>query len=122
MKAIHYPKFSCAVQFTDRTTYYFCGNGCMMRAWVNPEKFLKRGKNEIAFVVVRDYFSGRQTDGKSVTWVSGSDVIGPMGPTPVPLENKAHVQTFLKRHGGKKTFRLSELNTGNIAVILGKRP
>ncbi len=94
----------------------------MMRAWVFPEKLLKIKADEITFVVVRDYFSGRQVDGTSVIWVSGSDVVGPMGPTPVPLEKEEHVKTFLNRHGGKKTFRLSELNINNIAVILGKLP
>lgn len=105
-----YPKFSCGIQLQDKRTYYFCGTGCLLRTWLHPEHFLGVDSSELLKPVVRDYFSGQEVDGREVTWITGSDIVGPMGPAIVPLLNKEDVSAFMERHGGKKTFTLAELD------------
>jgi nitrous oxide reductase accessory protein NosL len=81
----------------------------MLKAWLHPEIFLKSARQTLALAVVQDYFSGRQVDAREVFWIAGSDVIGPMGPAMVALQGKHSVDAFLKRHGGRRVFRLQEL-------------
>ncbi len=120
MKVMRYPKFSSAIQLSNRDTYYFCSNGCMLKAWLHPEIFLKSTRQALSLAVVRDYFSGRQVDGQDVFWIAGSDVIGPMGPAIIALQGKQSVNTFLKRHGGRRVFRLQELTDDLWFSLTGK--
>lgn len=122
MRPIRYPKFSCAIQLSDGRTYYFCGTGCMIRSWMHPEVFLGADKSELSLPVVREYFTGRQMDARELEWVSGSDIIGPMGPALVPVQGKKEVETFKIRHGGKAVFTLEEMNDERWREITGKRP
>jgi nitrous oxide reductase accessory protein NosL len=121
MQVSKYKKFACAIQFIDDRTYYFCGTGCMIRSWMHPEIFLGAAKEEINRTVVQDYFTGEQVAGESVYWVAGSDVIGPMGPALVPLENEQHLTVFKKRHGAKTVFRLSEMTDEKWRQLTGKQ-
>jgi len=110
MKVIRYPKFSSAIQLANRDTFYFCSNGCMLKAWLHPEIFLQSSRQALSLAVVRDYFSGRQVE----------DVIGPMGPAMVASQGRDSVDTFLKRHGGRKVFRLQELTDDLWFSLTGK--
>jgi nitrous oxide reductase accessory protein NosL len=70
--------------------------------------------------VALDYFSGQPVDARNVLWISGSDVIGPMGPALVPLQQSAHVDAFRRRHGLTHIFRLDELKTDTWETLTGK--
>ncbi len=114
-------KFAGAIQLTDGTTFYFCGTGCMIRSWIHPEAFLKVPGERLRRCVVQDYFTGEHVDGLSVTWVAGSDVVGPMGPALVPLKNAEDLAAFQRRHGGRHTFRLAEMNDAVWERVTGKK-
>ena len=120
MKVIRYPKFSSAIVLTNQATYYFCSNGCMLQTWLHPEIFLESTRQALSLAVVRDYFTGRQLDAENVFWIAGSDVIGPMGPAMVALQESHSVDAFLKRHGGQRVFRLHELTDDLWLLITGK--
>ena len=121
MKVDAHPKFSSAIQLADGTTFYFCGTGCMIRAWLHPEAYLHRPKAKLRRSVVQEYFGGRQMDGLSVIWVAGSDVVGPMGPAVVPLKDEADLTVFRTRHGGAAVFRLGDLDDQKWQEITGKK-
>jgi copper chaperone NosL len=121
MKVAEHAKFSCAIQLTDGTTFYFCGTGCMMRSWMHPEIFLATEKEQLHTPVVRDYFTGKEVDGRGVFWVAGSDVIGPMGPALVPVEGEKALDAFKRRHGGKAVFRMDEMNDDKWYAITGRK-
>jgi copper chaperone NosL len=120
MEVIRYPKFASAIALTDGRTFYFCGTGCMIRTWLHPEVFLGVSREALDRPVVRDYFTGRAVDARRVTWVAGSDVVGPMGPAVVPIADESHVETFQRRHGGDHTFRLDEMDDARWIEITGK--
>ena len=121
MRVAEYQKFSTAIQLSDNTTYYFCSSGCMLRAWLHPDIFLASPKGKLKSTVVREYFSGVQIDGNDVSWVAGSDVIGPMGPAFVPVKGKKALDIFTKRHGGKIVFILKELSPEKWLAITGRK-
>jgi nitrous oxide reductase accessory protein NosL len=121
MPVSKHKKFASAIQLMNGSTFYFCGTGCMIRSWLHPEFFLGAPKEELKRSVVQDYFSGEQVPGRSVYWVSGSDVIGPMGPALVPLKNEQHLDVFKRRHGAKAVFRLSEMTDEKWQQLTGKK-
>lgn len=121
MWVVKYRKFAAAIQLKDGKTFYLCSTGCMLRSWMQPEIFLGVAKEELKRSVVQDYFTGNQVSGRSVYWITGSDVIGPMGPALVPLQDRQHVEVFKKRHGAKEIFRLSEMTDEKWQQLTGKK-
>ena len=122
MKVIRYPKFSCAIQLKDNTTYYFCSTGCMLRSWTHPEIYLGTMPTLLKRPVVKEYFSGQQVDARDIIFVSGSDIIGPMGPALVPVLDEHYLEVLKKRHGFKNIFILKNLNDATWFEMTGKKP
>jgi nitrous oxide reductase accessory protein NosL len=120
MRPQKYPRFAAALQLADGTTYYFCSAGCMLKAWLRPDVFLDTSPDALHRPVVLDYFSGRPVDARQVVWISGSDVVGPMGPALVPVADPAHTDVFRRRHGGTRVFRLDDLDEDNWKALTGK--
>lgn len=104
------PQSAAAMTLKSGETYYFCGNGCLLRAWLRPAAYLGKNQEEIHRLVVRDYFSGRPIDGRTATWVAGSDVLGPMGPAIIALGDPDQLTTFTNRHGCKTVFTFDQVN------------
>jgi len=121
MKVIRYPKFSSAIQLKDHDTYYFCSTGCMIRSWMHPEIYLGTKSSELKRPVVKEYFTGRQVDARDIIFVSGSDIIGPMGPALVPVLDENYLKVLIKRHGAKKHFLLKDVNDANWFDMTGKK-
>lgn len=122
MLPIRYPRFAAAIERRDHGTYYFCSPGCMLKAWLQPEVFLGTTTEHLNRPIVLEYLSGEPLDARDVIWVSGSDVVGPMGSALVPLKNTTHLEAFRSRHGAKHVFRLKELNHANWEMLTGKQP
>jgi nitrous oxide reductase accessory protein NosL len=104
------PKSAAALQLTDGRAFYFCGNGCLLRSWYHSTDHLAVDQDAIASMVVLNYFTGKPLDAHKAWWVSGSDVVGPMGPALVTLQTRQEVDVFQQRHGGRKIFQLGEMD------------
>ena len=104
------PETAAAMTLKSGQTFYFCGNGCLLRTWLRPTVYLGKPQEQINRIVVRDYFSGKPVDGRKATWVAGSDVVGPMGPAIIALGDAGQLETFKKRHGGKTVFTFEEVD------------
>ena len=105
-----YPKSAAAMTLKSGETFYFCGNGCLLRTWLRPSSYLGCDQTKIDRIVVKDYFTGVSIDARKATWVAGSDVVEPMGPAIVALGNSAQLETFKNRHGGVIVFALDQLD------------
>ena len=99
-----HPQTAAAMTLIDGKTFYFCSNGCLFRTWLRPRVYLGQPREAIDRLVTRDYFSGRPIDARSATWVTGSDVIGPMGPAIIALGDAGQLAAFKSRHGGSTVF------------------
>ncbi|WP_300456870.1 nitrous oxide reductase accessory protein NosL [Desulfobacula sp.] len=121
MTVIRYPKFNCAIQLKNTVTYYFCSTGCMIRSWMHPEIYLGTAADRLHLPVVKEYFSGRQVDARDIIFVYGSDVIGPMGPALVPVNDENYLTVFKKRHGGKTQFLLKNLTDVKWYEMTGRK-
>ncbi len=108
---------AAAVELVHGRTFYFCGNGCALRSWLDPKEHLGCGPEQRRRLMVRDYYSGKPVDAAGQLFVVGSDVMGPMGPMPVAVSPPQR-KVFVERHGGTETFRLSEIDAARFAEIL----
>lgn len=122
MLPIRYPRFAAAIVLEDRRTFYFCSPGCMLKTWLHPDIFLGVAATQLQRAVALDYLSGEALEARNVFWVSGSDVVGPMGPALAPLKNAAHLEAFRRRHGAKHVFRMDDLTHDNWETLTGKHP
>jgi nitrous oxide reductase accessory protein NosL len=104
------PQTAAAMTLKSGETFYFCGNGCLLRTWLRPAVYLGRSQAEIDRLVVRDYFSGQPIDGRTATWVAGSDVVGPMGPAIIALGDSGQLAVFKSRHGGETVFTFDQVD------------
>ena len=120
MPVAEHERFSAAIVLSDGSAYYFCSAGCMLRAWVNPVHYLNRQPVALRRPVARDYFTGDFIDGRRALWISGSDVIGPMGPALVAIQSEDDLAVFRRRHGAGTVFSLSALNAGTWETLTGK--
>jgi len=101
-----YPDFVAQVIFTDGTYAVFDGAKDMFKYYFNLGKYnpAKRPA-DIAFVYVTDYYSMQLVDGRTASYVVGSDVFGPMGRELIPFGQEKEAQLFMKDHAGKKMIR-----------------
>ena len=104
------PQTAAAMTLKSGETFYFCGNGCLLRTWLRPTIYLGKKQDAIDRLVVQDYFSGRPIDGRTATWVAGSDVVGPMGPAIIVLGDPDQLAAFKSRHGGKTVFTFDQVD------------
>ena len=121
MKVIRYPKFAGAIQLHSNATFYFCSTGCMIRSWMHPAIYLGITPNELKQPVVKEYFTGRHVDARSIIFVFGSDVIGPMGPALVPVMDENYLKAFKKRHGWKSQFLLNDMDDDKWLEMTGRK-
>jgi nitrous oxide reductase accessory protein NosL len=120
MRIAEHPKTAAAIELMDKTTFYFCGTGCLIKSWLHPEVYLGVEASRLSRAVVPDYFTGAPLDAMKAKWVAGSDVVGPMGPALVPLRTEAELEKFKERHGGKTVFTLDGMTDARFKSITGK--
>ncbi len=116
----HDRKMGAAIELSDGRTFYFCGPGCMLKSALHPDVFLGAGDATVERAVVTDFFTGNHVDASDVTWVAGSDVVGPMGSMIVPVVGDDALAAFLERHGGDTTFKWADLDEALWAKVTSK--
>jgi copper chaperone NosL len=116
-----WPDDAAAMVVGDDLTYYFCSNGCLLRAFRHPAKYLGVDPKKVIRLVVKDYFTGKSLDANDAFWVAGSDALGPMGPALVALSSDQAMRTFMARHGGSLVFRLDKMDEELWQRILSTR-
>jgi len=98
-----YPSWWAAVVLSDGSTLYFDGPKDMFtyladRSTYHPNQPLR----EINAIFVTDYYTGQPRLAREVFFVTGSDVLGPMGKELVPVAGEQALKTYLHDHGGDK--------------------
>ena len=64
---------------------------------------------DITGIYVTDFYNLERIDARKAYFVTGSDVLGPMGHEFVPLASKADADDFLKDHKGKKLYTFERI-------------
>lgn len=107
-----YPRWAAEMAYTDKgekKSFYFDGVKDMMKFYFKPEKWGYKGLKADT-MRVSDYYSQKEIDAKKAFYVTGSDILGPMGNELIPFESEANAKTFMKDHKGKNVFRFEQIS------------
>jgi copper chaperone NosL len=105
-----YPGWTGVIMLKDRTTLFFDGPKDLFTYYNTVGKYSPgRSRSDITAVWVKDYYTLIAIDGMKAVYVTGSDVLGPMGRELVPFMKESDAATFLKDHKGNKMLRFGDI-------------
>ena len=105
-----YPNWAATIVYRDGHAHHFDGAKDMFKFWFEPEKYAKGHRREdMAALWVTDFYALQRIDAKKAFYVTGSDVLGPMGHEFVPLASLADAEDFMKEHKGKRILRFDQV-------------
>ena len=101
-----YTNWLSVVTMSDGQQFHFDGPKDLFRFVMDLSSYQPgRTIDDIRQVQVTEYYSTQLMDATAVFFVTGSDVLGPMGAELVPIAGKANAEAFLKDHGGKAVMQ-----------------
>ena len=105
-----YPNWVAVVTWKDGHAHFFDGAKDMFKFLGDLAKFAPGHRPEdITGIYVTDFYNLERIDARKAYFVTGSDVLGPMGHEFVPLASKADADDFLKDHKGKKLYTFERI-------------
>lgn len=111
MLVAKYPHWVATIVYKDGHAHHFDGAKDMFKFWHDPPKYAAgHSREQIARIVVTDYYNLQPVDAKAAFYVVGSDVLGPMGHEFVPLASMADAEDFMKEHKGKRVLRFEQVD------------
>lgn len=108
-----YPRWAAEITYKQNDAekiVYFDGVKDMMKFYFKPEKWGNYRGISMTSIRVSDYYSQKAIDAKKAFYVTGSDILGPMGNELIPFESETNAKTFLKDHKGKKVYRFEQIS------------
>lgn len=108
-----YPHWVATIVYKDGHAHHFDGAKDMFKFWFDPPKYAAgHSREQIARIVVTDYYNLQAVDAQAALYVVGSDVLGPMGHELVPLATRADAEDFLKEHKGRRILSFGAVDAG----------
>lgn len=105
-----YPNWVASVVWKDGHAHHFDGAKDMFKFLHDLAKYAPGHPREaIASLWVTDFYGLEKIDARKAFYVTGSDVLGPMGHELVPLANRADADEFAKDHKGKRVISFEQV-------------
>jgi len=105
-----FPNWMSTVVFKDGSQVFFDGPKDMFKYLLDLKRYSpKKQSSDIGALFVTDYYNLAPIDARKAWYVVGSDVLGPMGPEPVPLEKESDAKAFMKDHKGRQVLRFEDV-------------
>ncbi len=118
MFVVKYPDFVGQILFKDGTHVFFDGVKDMMKYYFDLPKYNPaKNKEDIAAILVTDYYNLKLIDGFQAFYVSGSDVYGPMGKELIPFKDAPAAKEFKVDHKGESILAFKEITPELIKTL-----
>ncbi len=101
--------WNAKIEFKGSKPAVFCGPKCMFKYYLDAKRRGSSNNEEMAAILVKDYYSSELINARKAYYVVWSSVYGPMGHEPIPFERLANAEKFLKEQKGKKILRFNEV-------------
>ena len=98
----------------------FDGVKDMMAYYFKPSGYGGAGDMAEAKVWVKDYYTLKWIDGRKASFVTGSDVMGPMGEELIPFDSQSAAESFMKDHRGKSVLKFTDIQPDMIMQMKKK--
>lgn len=113
-----FPNWIAAVAFKDGSHYFFDGPKDMFNFILDLQQYRPGATAaDIAEVQVTEYYTVQRYDAREVFFVTGSDVMGPMGKELVPVAGDQALKTFMLDHGYDKVMRFDGEELAPVAAL-----
>lgn len=101
-----YPQWTAAIELKDGRRFYFDGPKDLFICLFDLATYLPGvAAEQVNGVYVTEYYGASLQPATEVIFVSGSDVLGPMGGELVPILGQDAAETFRRDHVGKALMR-----------------
>jgi copper chaperone NosL len=101
-----YTNWVSSIVFKDGSRVFFDGPKDLFRYFFDLPKYRPGAtRDDIAALFVTEYYSVKATPAQEVFFVSGSNVLGPMGKELVPIAGLDQARGFMRDHAGVKLMR-----------------
>lgn len=105
-----YPKWVARVVMKNGEYYFYDGAKDMFKHIFDTAKYTPgKSVQDMASIVVTDYYETELIDAKTAYYVLGSDVLGPMGHELLPFKDEASAKEFMEDHKGNKIIRFQDV-------------
>lgn len=113
-----FPGFAAQVRLRDGALFHFDGAKDLFKFYLEPQRYAPgRKQPDITAVLVTDYYSLNAIDGRTAWYVTGSDVLGPMGRELIPFATPGQARDFMKDHKGKALLKFNEVTPAVIGAL-----
>lgn len=110
-----YKPWLAQIQMSDGKTYFFDGVKDMMAFYFQPDKYGAPASPKMIYV--KSYYTQQWIEGRAAVYVSGSDVMGPMGHEFIPFEGQDQAAAFKEDHSGKEVLEFEELTLEKVDAL-----
>jgi len=121
MFVARYPDWIAGVRYQDGSRALFDGAKDLFKFLLRVEAYgAAARRTDVASLFVTDYYAVKAVDAKAAWYVTGGDVLGPMGRELVPFEREADAQEFLRDHHATGILRFGEVTPGLLRALDGE--
>jgi nitrous oxide reductase accessory protein NosL len=105
-----YRHWIAEIVFKDGSYAAFDGPKDMFKYYLDIPRYTPARKaSDIAGIYVTEYYSAKLMDAKKMFYVTGSNVLGPMGEELIPLSGEAEAMEFMRDHKGSGILKFQEV-------------
>jgi nitrous oxide reductase accessory protein NosL len=95
-----YPRHKCQILATDGRRFHFCSTQCLFRFLAHPERQAE-SETSPQLIWVTDFAKGGWISARTAYYVTGSNILGPMGHEALVFDRKSEAAAFTRRNGGR---------------------
>ncbi len=118
-----YPKWVARIVMNSGEHYFYDGAKDMFKHIFETEKYTPgKSARDIRSIAVTDYYETELIDARTAYYVTGSDVLGPMGHELLPFKDEASAKEFMEDHKGKKILRYQEVSIETVKALDAEQP
>jgi len=105
-----YPEWVGTVRYKDGHAHHFDGAKDLFKYLLDLPKWAPEHRLEdINAIGVTEYYGLTLIDARQAFYVTGSDVLGPMGHELIPLASRADAEEFMSDHEGRVILQFEQV-------------
>ena len=122
MRVAGFRNWHTQMVYSDHTNHAFCAVKCLMAFYFDPSRFSDtHNPRDTRTLFAKDYYTQDWHNMKTMYYVMGSDVMGPMGRDLVPFSDPKAAETFLEDHNGEKILKFEDITQDLVQKLRQKK-
>ena len=110
-----YTNWIAQIEFGDGSREFFDGPKDMFRYYLKLQKDSSaHSKEKITGIYVTEYYSTQMMRADKMFFVTGSDILGPMGKEFIPVHGKEAAEAFKREHNGRALFTFEQVTNDTL--------